>query len=53
MIDRESLRKAGGLLARWFRFQPSEINALDIAELIDWSELAAEQIESTRKAEDA
>ncbi|MDR1709652.1 MAG: GpE family phage tail protein [Candidatus Accumulibacter sp.] len=32
------------LLARWFRFQPSEIDELEIPDLIQWVELAAEQI---------
>jgi predicted nicotinamide N-methyase len=32
------------LLARWFRFQPSEIEALTVADFLTWCELAAEQI---------
>lgn len=38
------------LLARWFRFQPSEIDALDIADFFEWCEDAIEQIEAQREA---
>lgn len=33
-----------GMLARWFRFQPSEIDALTADEFIGWSEEANKQI---------
>lgn len=32
------------MLARWFRFPPSELDALDVDDLIRWCELAARQI---------
>jgi hypothetical protein len=32
------------LLARWFRFQPSEIDALELEDFLTWWELANEQI---------
>jgi hypothetical protein len=32
------------LLARWFRFQPSEIDALEIDDLRRWLDVAREQI---------
>ncbi|MEA1064010.1 GpE family phage tail protein [Erwinia sp. HR93] len=34
------------MLARWFRFQPGEIAALDIDDLEMWLEQAEEQIKS-------
>ncbi len=34
------------LLARWFRFQPSELDEMDTDDLLKWCELAAEQIEA-------
>ena len=37
------MTKAQGLLARWFRFQPGEIDALDIDDLEMWLEQAEEQ----------
>ncbi|MBN9528215.1 MAG: GpE family phage tail protein [Alphaproteobacteria bacterium] len=33
-----------GLLARWFRFQPSEIDALTIEDFVMWIEQAARQV---------
>lgn len=36
--------EAQALLARWFRFQPSELNNLTIDELEDWLEMAGDQI---------
>ncbi|WPM86179.1 GpE family phage tail protein [Apirhabdus apintestini] len=38
--------KAQGLLARWFRFQPEAIEALDTDDLEMWLEQAEEQIKS-------
>lgn len=40
-----------GLLARWFRFPPSEIDALPLDDLERWVALAAEQIEAQRVPE--
>ncbi|HEH7526042.1 TPA: GpE family phage tail protein [Escherichia coli] len=40
------LTQAQGLLARWFRFQPGEIDALDTDDLEMWLEQAEEQIKS-------
>ncbi|MBG6248260.1 GpE family phage tail protein [Candidatus Symbiopectobacterium endolongispinus] len=36
--------QAQALLARWFRFQPSELNELDLDEFEGWLEIASEQI---------
>ncbi len=33
-----------GLLAKWFGFQPSEIDELDIYDFVQWCEQATEQI---------
>lgn len=32
------------MLARWFRFQPSEIDALEVVEFLSWCRIAADQI---------
>lgn len=48
-INPAEIWKGAGLLARWFRFQPSEIDALAVDEFLSWCRLAAEQI----KAENA
>lgn len=42
----KTLMQAQGLLARWFRFQPGEIDALDTDDLEMWLEQAEEQIKS-------
>jgi hypothetical protein len=34
-------------LARWFRFPPSEIDALTVDDLVRWLEVARGQIERT------
>lgn len=39
-----------GLLARWFRFQPSEIDALTLDDFEMWTEQALEQIEAQAEA---
>ena len=36
------------VLARWFRFQPSEIDALTADEFVSWLERASEQIRNER-----
>lgn len=36
------------LLARWFRFQPGEIDALDVGEFVSWIERASDQIKNER-----
>lgn len=38
------LWKGAGLLARWFRFQPSEIDGLEVDEFLRWCRVAAEQV---------
>ena len=38
------------LLARWFRFQPSEMNALEVGDLLKWVELAKAQISASAEA---
>ncbi|KKF34110.1 hypothetical protein SY86_25795 [Erwinia tracheiphila] len=40
------IKQAQGLLARWFRFQPGEIDALDTDDLEMWLDQAEEQIKS-------
>ena len=42
----ETLRQAEALLARWFRFQPSEMDALDPEELESWCDRAMAQIKA-------
>ena len=41
------LWQAAGLLARWFRFAPSEIDALELDDFAYWVELAAQQIKAS------
>jgi len=36
--------KGAGLLARWFRFQPSEIDGLEVGDFLSWCQIAVEQI---------
>ena len=43
-LDLEDVRGVRALLARWFRFQPSEIDDLDVVEFVKWGEDAGEQI---------
>lgn len=43
-VPLESLRQAEALLARWFKFQPSEMDALDVDEMESWCERATAQI---------
>jgi len=43
-IDPAEVWKGAGLLARWFRFQPSEIEGLEVDDFLQWCRLAAEQI---------
>ncbi|MEW5885476.1 MAG: GpE family phage tail protein [Pseudomonadota bacterium] len=40
------LWRGAGVLARWFRFQPSEIDALALDDFVRWCRLAAEQIKA-------
>ena len=35
------------LLARWFRFQPSEMEALEVGDLLKWVEQAKAQISAS------
>ena len=35
------------LLARWFRFQPSDLEALEVGDLLKWCELAKAQISAS------
>lgn len=44
VIPEATLWEGMALLARWFRFQPSEIDALSLEELVGWMEQAGEQI---------
>lgn len=44
----EALWPMQALLARWFRFQPSELDGLEIEALVKWCELAREQITAER-----
>jgi hypothetical protein len=38
------------LLARWFRFQPSEIEALTVERFLTWCEQAEQQIRQQSEA---
>jgi uncharacterized protein YqcC (DUF446 family) len=40
----DDLWAGAALLARWFRFQPSEIDALEAGDFLRWVRLAREQI---------
>lgn len=44
------LWRGAGLLARWFRFQPSEIDGLAVDDFLQWCRLAAEQIKDENEA---
>ena len=44
MPDGETLWEAKGLLAKWFGFQPSEIDDLDCLDFESWCGQAAKQI---------
>ncbi|MDM7455769.1 MAG: GpE family phage tail protein [Tepidimonas sp.] len=47
-IDSETLWAAATLLARWFRFQLSEIEVLEVEELLAWVRQARDQIGEER-----
>ncbi|WP_076098135.1 MULTISPECIES: GpE family phage tail protein [Chromobacterium] len=38
------------LLAKWFHFQPSEIDGLEVADFLAWCERATEQIRIEQEA---
>jgi hypothetical protein len=40
----QELWQAKGLLAKWFGFQPSELDELDMSDFGHWCEQASEQI---------
>lgn len=40
----DDLWAGAALLARWFRFPPSEIDALEVGDFAQWVKLAREQI---------
>ena len=44
----DDLWAGAALLARWFRFQPSEIDSLEVADFLRWVKLAQEQIRAER-----
>lgn len=46
----DDLWRGAALLARWFRFQPSEIDALEVEDFLRWIRLAGEQIEDESQA---
>jgi hypothetical protein len=48
-IAESDLWRAAGLLARWFRFQPSEIDDLTVDEFKRWVEVASEQISESAR----
>ena len=37
-------------MARWFRFQPSEIDGLEVADFVKWCDLALDQIKAESEA---
>lgn len=45
-IPADELWQAAALLARWFSFQPSEIDALEVDELARWLSEASRQIKA-------
>jgi hypothetical protein len=49
----DSLNKARALLARWFRFQPSEIDGLYFDDFLNWLDQAADQAEQINEANEA
>ncbi len=42
--DEKGLWEAQGLLAKWFRMQPSEMDAMEPREFVRWVTVAGEQI---------
>lgn len=42
--DEDTLWEAQGLLARWFRMQPSEMEGMEPWEFVRWVKLAGDQI---------
>ncbi|QYM95062.1 GpE family phage tail protein [Dickeya ananatis] len=42
-----------GVLARWFRWQPSELDALEVEEFEDWLEIASQQIKRENGDDDS
>lgn len=49
-INPAEVWKGAGLLARWFRFQPSEIDGLEVGDFLSWCRLAADQIKAENEA---
>ena len=49
-LEPDALWEAQGLLAQWFKFQPSEIADLDLADFEKWVDLAVAQINARQKA---
>ena len=49
-IDPAEVWKGAGLLARWFRFPPSEIDGLGVDDFLSWCRLAADQIKAKNEA---
>lgn len=49
-IDTHHLDECEALLARWFRFQPSEIEALTVERFLTWCEQAEQQIRQQSEA---
>jgi hypothetical protein len=43
-VSAKELWPAKALLARWFRFQPSELDNMEAADIGQWVKHAAEQI---------
>ncbi len=44
----DDLWAGAALLARWFRFAPSEIDALTLPDFVRWLEVAQTQIKAER-----
>lgn len=49
-IDTRHLDECEALLARWFRFQPSEIEQLTVERFLTWCEQAEQQIRQQSEA---
>ncbi|OOG79170.1 hypothetical protein B0E41_25435 [Hydrogenophaga sp. A37] len=50
-LEPDDIRGIAALLARWFRFQPSEIEELDVVRFVEWGEDAGEQIRREYKSD--
>ncbi|WP_076342725.1 GpE family phage tail protein [Brachymonas chironomi] len=52
-VSEEDYWQAAGLLARWFRFSPADIDGLEVGELVRWVKQACEQIRDQASVQSA